>query len=138
METPEENKALAQRFIDALDRGDVAAAAECFDVDNYYSNAHQADLVTTWERMKNRRRNPAFSDYRHEQIALVADGDRVVNHSRMTGTHTGEFLGIPPTGKRITVDHVEIWRIEGDKIVEQWGGTWEFERILRELRGDDT
>ena len=60
--------------------------------------------------------------------------DRVVNNTRSTGTHTGEFLGIAPTGKRITVDHVEIWRIEGDKIVEQWGGTWEFERVLRELR----
>jgi len=134
--TPEENKALAKRFIDALNRGDVATAAECFDATNYYSNAHQADLGGTWERMKARRRNPAFSDYANESIALVADGDRVVHHSRITGTHSGEFLGIPATGKRVTVDHVEIWRIEGDKIVEQWGGTWEFERILRELGGE--
>jgi len=133
MGTPEENKALAQRFIDALSAGDVATAAECFDPGDYWSNAHAADLVTTWERMKARRRNPGFSDVVQEQIALVADGDRVVNHSRTTGTHTGEFLGIPATGKRITVDHVEIWRIEGDKIVEQWGGTWEFDRIIREL-----
>jgi predicted ester cyclase len=133
MGTPEENKALAQRFIDALSAGDVAAAAACFDPGNYWSNAHAANLADTWERMKARRRNPAFSDVEHEQIALVADGDRVVNHSRTTGTHTGEFLGITATGKRITVDHVEIWRIEGDKIVEQWGGTWEFDRIDREL-----
>jgi predicted ester cyclase len=133
MGTPEENKALAQRFIDALSAGDVATAAQCFDPSNYWSNAHAADLATTWEEMKARRRNPAFSDVVQEQIALVADGDRVVNHSRTTGTHTGEFLGIPATGRRITVDHVEIWRIEGDKIVEQWGGTWEFARIVREL-----
>jgi predicted ester cyclase len=134
--TPAENKALAKKFIDALARGDVATASECFDPDNYYSNAHAANLADTWEQMKARRRNPAFSDVTHERIALVADGDRVVHHSRTTGTHTGEFLGIASTGKRITVDHVEIWRIEGDKIVEQWGGTWEFDRIARELRGD--
>ena len=136
MGTPEENKALAKKFIDALGRGDVATAAECFDPDNYYSNAHAANLADTWRQMKARRRHPAFSDVTHEQIALVADGDRVVNHSRTTGTHTGEFLGVAPTGKRISVDHVEIWHIEDDKIVEQWGGTWEFARIVRELRGD--
>ena len=40
MGTPEENKALAQRFMDALSTGDVATAASCFDPNNYYSNAH--------------------------------------------------------------------------------------------------
>ena len=138
MGTPAENKALAQRFIDALNVGDVATAAACFDPGNYWSNAHAANLADTWEQMKERRRNPAFSDVVHEQIAIVADGDRVVNHSRTTGTHTGEFLGIAGTGKRITVDHVEIWRIEGDKIVEQWGGTWEFDRIIRELTSEQS
>jgi C-1 hydroxylase len=135
MGTPEENKALARKFIDALNHGDVATAAECFDPSNYYSNAHAADLAATWERMKARRRDPAFSDVTSEPIALIADGDRVVNHTRITGTHTAEFLGVPATGKRITVDHVEIWRIDDDKIVEHWGGTWEFDRIVRELRG---
>src|SRR4051812_12909099 len=103
MGTPEENKAVAQKFIDALNTGDVATAASCFDPDNYYSNAHRANLADTWERMKERRRHPAFSDYTSEQMALIADGDRVVNHTRSSGVHTGEFLGVAPTGKRITV-----------------------------------
>jgi steroid delta-isomerase-like uncharacterized protein len=133
MGSPEQNKALAQKFMDALDRGDVATAAQCFDAQRYHSHAHGANLAGTWEMMKARRRDPAFSDMVHERIALVADGDRVVNHSRTTGTHTGTFLGVPATGKRITVDHVEIWRVENGKIVEQWGGTWELDRIVREL-----
>ncbi len=112
MGTPEENKALAERFIDALSAGDVATAASCFDPGNYYSNAHAANLADTWERMKARRRNPALSDVTHEQIALVADGDRVVNHSRTTGTHTGELLGIPATGKRI---RSTTWRSGGSR-----------------------
>ena len=138
MGTPEENKALAQRFIDALDAGDIATAAACFDIDRYYSNAYAADLATTWERMKARHRNPAFSDVTREQVVLVADGDRVVNHFRTTGTHTGEFLGMAATGKRVTIDNIEIWRIEGDKIVEHWGGAAEYDRVIRELTSEET
>ena len=133
MGTPAENKALVARFIEGLNTGDVAMAAACFDTERYYSNAHQADLAGTWEAMKARRKNPPWSDFSSETVALVADGDRVVRHSRATATHTGEFLGIAPTGRRITWDHIELWRIEGDKIVEHWGGDFEMERVVREL-----
>jgi len=117
MSTPEQNKALVKRFIDCLDSGDVAGAAACFDLERYYSHSHRADLTGTWEQMKARRRAGAFSDFSPERIALVADGDRVVHHSRTTSTHTGTFLGVPATGRRVTFDQVEIWRIENDKIV---------------------
>ena len=54
------------------------------------------------------------------------------------GSHTGTFLGVPPTGRRVTLDQVEIWRIENDKIVEHWGGLAETERLYNDLvRGDD-
>jgi predicted ester cyclase len=139
MGTPEQNKALVRRFIHCLNTGDVAGAAECFDTDRYYSHAHQADLAGTWERMKARRRSAVFTDMQSETVALVADGDRVVHHSRFTATHAGDFLGIPATGRRFTMDHIELWRIDGGKIVEHWGGTWEVERIREELaRGGDT
>ena len=94
--TQEENKALVRRFIDTLDTGDVAATTACFDADRYYSNAMEADLAGTWEQMKGapsrtvvrRRREP-------DPYALVAEGDRVAYHTRMTATHVGELLGIP-------------------------------------------
>lgn len=133
MGTPAENKELVARFIEGLRTGDVAVAAECFDTERYYSHAHQADLAGTWNAMKARRKNPAWSDVSSDTVALVADGDRVVHHSRTTATHTGEFLGIAPTGRRMTWDHIELWRIDNDKIVEHWGGGWEMERIVREL-----
>jgi predicted ester cyclase len=137
MSTPEQNKALVKRFIDCLDSGDVAGAAACFDVERYYSHAHRADLTGTWEQMKARRRAGAFSDFSPERIALVADGDRVVHHSRVTSTHTGAFLGVPATGRRVTFDQVEIWRIDNDKIVEHWGGRAETERFYNELTEGD-
>ena len=137
MGTPEQNKALVKRFIDCLNSGDVAGAAECFDASRYYSHAHRADLAGTWEQMKARRRAAAFSDFVPENAALVADGDRVVHHSRVTSTHSGEFFGVPGTGRRVTVEQVEIWRIENDKIVEHWGGLAEAERLYNELTQGD-
>lgn len=89
MGTPEENKALVRRFLDARGSGDV-----------------------------------------------VADGDRVVHHSRFTTVRTGEVLGVSATGRRVTVDHVDLWRIDGDRIVEHRGGA-EMERLHREPAGGD-
>jgi predicted ester cyclase len=51
----------------------------------------------------------------------LAVGDKVVENWVFTGTHTGDFLGIPATGKRITVRGLEIWRLEAGLIVERWG-----------------
>jgi predicted ester cyclase len=138
MGTPEQNKALVMRFIDCLHGGDVAGAAACFDAERYYSHPHGADLAGTWEQMKARRRAEAFSDVSSERVTLVADGDRVVHHGRVTSTHSGAFLGVPASGRHVTFDQIEIWRIENDKIVEHWGGLAEVERLYDELvRGDD-
>jgi len=52
---------------------------------------------------------------------LLAVGDRVVENWTFTGTHTGEFLGIPATGKTIQVRGLEIWRVEDAQVVERWG-----------------
>lgn len=61
-----------------------------------------------------------LSDRSIEEEVLAVDG-RVVENWVFTGTHTGEFLGIPPTGKTIQVRGLEIWRVEDAQIVERWG-----------------
>ena len=80
MTTPDENKAIVRRFLDALSAGDVAGAAACFDAERYYSHAWEGDLAVTWEKMKTRRRSGTFTDWQTETVALVGDGDRVVHH----------------------------------------------------------
>ena len=52
---------------------------------------------------------------------LIAEGDRVVARITMTGTHTGDFWGIPATGKRVEFTGIYIVRIANGKIVEHWG-----------------
>ena len=63
----------------------------------------------------------AFSDRKMEFDELIdtADG-RVVESWAMTGTHSGEAFGVPPSGQTVRVRGVEIWRCAGGKIAEHW------------------
>jgi predicted ester cyclase len=63
----------------------------------------------------------AFPDIDVTIIDQIADGGKVVSRATMQGTHNGEFMGIAPTGKRVTAEVIDIVRIEGGKIVERWG-----------------
>ena len=130
------NKALVRRFLDALRSGDVAGAAACFDADRYYSHSWGGDLGTTWERMKARRRSGALTWIDGESVALLADGDRVVHHSFGRSTHTGTVFGVPASGREVTFHSLEIWRVDGDKIVEHWGGLREADRFYEQLTGE--
>jgi predicted ester cyclase len=62
-----------------------------------------------------------FPDYQTIIEDIISEGDKVVARIKMTGTHTGEFMSIPPTGKRISFTGIYIVRIVNGKIVEHWG-----------------
>ncbi len=63
----------------------------------------------------------AFPDLKATIEHLVAESDQVVLHMIWTGTHKGEFMGIPPTGKSISVNVIDILSIADGKFVEHWG-----------------
>lgn len=63
----------------------------------------------------------ALPDWHSEVEQLVAEGDIVVERFTASGTHQGELMGVAPTGKTIVLAGVNIFRIEGGKIVERWG-----------------
>jgi steroid delta-isomerase-like uncharacterized protein len=52
---------------------------------------------------------------------ITADGDKVWARLVGRGTHRGNFMGVPPTGKAVTVDIIDVCRFEEGKIVEHWG-----------------
>jgi predicted ester cyclase len=61
-----------------------------------------------------------FPDF-HETIDdIIAEGDKVWVLFTFTGTHTGEYRGIAPTSKKITVECVDIFRMVDGKVVEEW------------------
>lgn len=63
----------------------------------------------------------AFPDGRMIVHDVIAEGDRVVARMTWEGTHRGDFYGIPPTGRRVSVTSIGIDRVENGKIVEGWG-----------------
>ena len=62
-----------------------------------------------------------FPDIKATIEHLIAEGDQVVLHMTWTGTHKGEFMGIPPTGKSISINVIDILGIAEGKFVEHWG-----------------
>ena len=62
----------------------------------------------------------AFPDFAPTLEDQIAEGDKVVNRLVFHGTHRGDFQGIPPTGKRVTITAITIERVAGGKIVEHW------------------
>jgi C-1 hydroxylase len=72
------------------------------------------------------------SDF-HETIEdIIAEGDKVWVRIKATGTHTGEFLGLAPTGKKFTETSVDIFRIVNGKLAEGWSVTDELD-FLKQL-----
>lgn len=61
-----------------------------------------------------------FSNYHVTVERLISDGDFVAVHYRMRGTHTGEFMGIPPTGRPFDVPGMTIHRFQNGKLAESW------------------
>jgi predicted ester cyclase len=63
----------------------------------------------------------AFPDWQEHVDDIIAEGDRVVIRFTSTGTNLGTFAGNAPTGRKVRIQEVAIYRLEGGKIVEQWG-----------------
>ena len=63
----------------------------------------------------------AFPDMKTTIDDVIAEGDKVVIRSTFTGTNTGEFMGMPATGKKVTVGGIDIVEIKGDKLGDHWG-----------------
>ncbi len=62
----------------------------------------------------------AFPDWSEDIKRIVAEGDLVVIHYVSGGTNQGQWLGKPPTGRRVQVNEISIFRIEDGRISEQW------------------
>jgi steroid delta-isomerase-like uncharacterized protein len=62
----------------------------------------------------------AFPDWHEQVLDIFGAGDRVASRYVSTGTHRGTFWGIAPTGRRIEIQEMSIFRIADDRIVEQW------------------
>jgi steroid delta-isomerase-like uncharacterized protein len=61
----------------------------------------------------------AFPDFRLEITERLVEGDRIASHWRATGTQNGEFLGIPPTGRRVDISGVTLAQVKDGKVIRE-------------------
>jgi steroid delta-isomerase-like uncharacterized protein len=122
--TEENGIKAARQVIDAFNTGNVSNVSD-FISERYFNVESQIDPIRGQLRgptefidtVKNNR--IAFPDLRHNEEAIIAQDDIVVSVINVTGTHTGNFFILPPTGNKISYDAVHIYRIgEDGKIVE--------------------
>jgi steroid delta-isomerase-like uncharacterized protein len=86
-----------------------------------------ASLRKTIEAM-----HTAFPDSSTEILEIVEDGTKVAVHWQTTGTHTGEFMDVPATGRSIAVTGASFLRFDGDKLAEEWV-VWDPRELLSAL-----
>ena len=74
----------------------------------------------------------AAPDWRSDLERLTAEGDIVVEQFTASGTHRGTLWGVPPTGRRLVMPGINVFRLDDDRIVERWGRVDEA-GLLRQL-----
>jgi steroid delta-isomerase-like uncharacterized protein len=116
-------KQLAQRwFAEVMNEGNEAVIDElCAEnlVDHDPLPGMGADRQGIHDFVKLVR--SAFPDLETRIDDALVEGDRIAVRSTFTGTHHGEFLGIPATGKPVEVSNYDFVRFENDQAVEHWG-----------------
>ena len=121
------NIAIVQRFVEELwNNRNLDVADEIFAPDCVTHQLRSGEPVTSVPRdpetLKQHIRDwvEAFPDLQFTVQQTVASEDRVASHMTMLGTHTGEWMGVSPSGEQISIEMMTIHRIEARKIVEDW------------------
>src|SRR5690348_10610019 len=118
----EENKAVVRAYIEEVtNKGDIAAVPQYVTEDfrEHYPPPGVPDgIAGAIALVKVFKDN--FEGYRFEIEELLAEGDRVLVRGWGSGTHTGPFLGIPPTGKTIRFRAAHVFQVVDGKLAARW------------------
>lgn len=120
----EQNKALFRRFMDEVfNRGNIGLVDELVVADFAEHEELPPGMPPGREGLKAlvAAFRKAFPDFNVTLDDVLAEGDKVVVRSTWSGTQQGEFMGIAPTGKRVSFEVIDIVRIAGGKVQEHWG-----------------
>ncbi|HSM55574.1 MAG TPA: ester cyclase [Candidatus Sulfomarinibacteraceae bacterium] len=116
----EKNKGVARRFLEELwNRSNFAVVDELLarDYDGHSSTVIRGPegAVAFIPRMR-----AAFPDFQFRVLDQIAEGDKVATRWKLFGTHEGAFQGVPPSGKRVEMTGITIFRITNGKITDGW------------------
>jgi predicted ester cyclase len=108
----EQNKRLVRRLIDE------AVARDNVDILDELAAGRFREIAKRWVRPF----QSACPDFEMEVVELIAENDTVVAHFKCSGTHRGEWLGVPPTGRRFeNIDEIYIFHVRGGRLVSAFG-----------------
>ena len=120
----EQNKALARQMMEEVfNRGDLSRADDFLAPDFVEREELPPGVPPGREGVKQltAMMRSAFPDFKVTIDDLVAESDKVVIRQTWRGTHKGEFMGIPPTGRSVSFQVFDVIRFAGGKVVEHWG-----------------
>jgi len=132
----EQNEAVVNQVLMLIDERKLDEAFELYTLDYVYhgpaGELHGREGIRgLWEVFL-----AGFPDLHSTSLDTISQGNKVVLRWRIEGTHTGEFLGVPASGNKISLDVTEIFRVENGQLMEAWdqwdrlglmeqiGGTW--------------
>jgi steroid delta-isomerase-like uncharacterized protein len=129
-----DHAATLQRFYDLLSAGDVDGFG-AFLSDDFVEHEETPGLEPTKAGVEAffRMYIAAFPDLRFDVEDILGSGDKVVARVRASGTHQGEFMGIPATGKRIDVQLIDIIRFGDDGLAREHWGVFDALAMLQQL-----
>lgn len=125
--------AATQRFGEIVNTGELDAfsdvvAPDCIDNDPAPGQGPGPEgFKTFFTGMRE-----AFPDMKVKPQTMVSEGDTVAFAYTLTGTHQGDFMGVPATGKPVEIRGMQIGRFENGKMVERWGSSDEL-GILKQI-----
>jgi steroid delta-isomerase-like uncharacterized protein len=116
----EENKAIVRRFFELMNEGGFAGVGEVWTEDlTWHGSFGEIRGLEAFIQM-GAAFFAAFPGLHISIEDVIAQGDKVAVRITWQGTHQGEFMGIPPTGKPVTVTGINLYRVANGKIVEEW------------------
>jgi steroid delta-isomerase-like uncharacterized protein len=121
--SPEDNKALVRKYLEeVVSDGKVDLADEFVAADLVFTSPYTPEPTRSSEDFKRMigMIHTVFPDMRLTEEAMLCEGDLVASRWTVRGTHRGEFMGAPPSGKRVTITGMSMYRISDGKISEGW------------------
>jgi steroid delta-isomerase-like uncharacterized protein len=120
----EQNKDLAIRLVEEIfNRGSVDLVDE-YMAPNFVEREELPPGIPRDRegvKMLTRMLHSAFPDFKAKIEDVISEGDKVVISQTWSGTQNGEFMGVPPTGKRVSFGVIDIIRFSDGKVAEHWG-----------------
>jgi steroid delta-isomerase-like uncharacterized protein len=117
----EHNKTVIRRvFNELVNQGNFEAASELLSADYVNHDLPAPAPGADGFKQVTMMFRTAFPDIVVTLDQEIAEGDRVATQGTFTGTHQGDFMGIPATGKRVSIKYIDIWRMEDGKGRENW------------------